>query len=107
MLENGVKNTRAILEAYTLNFLDQAILLVSTGVVMAYSLYTFSAENMPDNHLMMITIAFVIYGIFRYLYNLHVLNGEGDPSELLMTDRPMQVTVVLWGLVAMAILYLS
>lgn len=106
LAQNGVKNTRAILDDYNLLFLDNMIMIVSATTVMAYSLYTFSAPNLPPNHLMMLTIPFVMYGIFRYLYTLHVLNGGGDPSEMLLEDRPLQITVVLWGLVIVSILYL-
>ncbi len=105
MAKNGVKNTRAILEEYNLPFLDNVITIVATSTVMAYSLYTFSAPNLPPNHWMMLTIPFVIYGIFRYLYALHVLDSGGDPSEMLLEDRPLQITVVLWGFTAVGILY--
>ncbi|MFQ5577362.1 MAG: decaprenyl-phosphate phosphoribosyltransferase [Anaerolineae bacterium] len=104
---NGVKNTRATLSDYSINLLDDMIMIVAASTVMAYSLYTFSAPNLPDNHAMMLTIPFVIYGIFRYLYILHISKGNGDPSEVLLQDRPVQVTVMLWGLSAVAILYLS
>ena len=105
MAKNGVKNTRAILEEYNLPFLDNVITIVATSTVMAYSLYTFSAPNLPPNHWMMLTIPFVIYGIFRYLYALHVLDSGGDPSEMLLEDRPLQITVVLWGLAVVGVLY--
>jgi hypothetical protein len=81
------------------------IMIVATSTVMAYSLYTFSAPNLPSNHWMMLTIPFVIYGIFRYMYTLLVLNSGGDPSDTLMEDHPLQLTVVLWGLATIAILY--
>jgi len=105
LLQNGVKNTRAILDDYSLKFLDDMILVVAAATVMAYSLYTFNAPNLPGNHWMMLTIPFVLYGIFRYLYTIHILNNSGDPSEVLLQDRPIQLTVVLWGLSAIAILY--
>jgi hypothetical protein len=82
------------------------IMIVAASTVMAYSLYTFSAPNLPDNHLMMLTIPFVMYGIFRYLHILHVQKGNGDPSEVLLQDRSIQLTVGLWGLSAVIILYL-
>ena len=106
LAKNGVKNTRAILEEYNLPFLDNVITIVATSTVMAYSLYTFSAPNLPPNHWMMLTIPFVIYGIFRYLYALHVLDSGGDPTEMLMEDRPLQLTVVLWGIAIVGILYI-
>lgn len=105
LVNNSGKNTRSILAEYTIKFLDDMIIIVAASAIMAYSLYTFSAPNLPNNHWMMLTIPFVIYGIFRYLYNLHILDGNGDPSEVLLQDRPIQVTVILWGLSATAILY--
>lgn len=81
--------------------------LVSSATVMAYSLYTFSADNLPKNHAMMLTIPFVLYGIFRYLYLIHMRGEGGSPDELVLTDRPLQVTFGLWGLSAVLILYLN
>ena len=54
---------------------------------MAYSLYTFSAPNLPDNHAMMLTIPFVLYGIFRYLYLIHI-KGEGGGAANLVYPPP-------------------
>ena len=105
LAQNGIKNTRAILEHYNISYLDSMIMIVATSTVMAYSLYTFSAPNLPPNHWMMLTIPFVIYGIFRYMYTLLVLDSGGDPSDTLIEDRPLQLTVVLWGLSTIAILY--
>ncbi len=106
LLQNGVKNTRAILDDYSLKFLDDMILVVAAATIMSYSLYTFNAPNLPGAYWMMLTIPFVLYGVFRYLYTIHILNGSGDPSEVLLQDRPLQLTVVLWGLSAIVILYL-
>jgi 4-hydroxybenzoate polyprenyltransferase len=99
-------NTRAILEHYNLSFLDQMIGIVTTGTVMAYSFYTFSAAGLPENHSMMLTIPFVLYGIFRWLYVIHVQGNGGAPDEVLLQDRPLQVSLLLWGLSIVAILYI-
>jgi 4-hydroxybenzoate polyprenyltransferase len=98
---------RRVLQDYSLPFLDELINLVSTALIMAYSLYTFSAPNLPENHAMMLTIPFVLYAIFRYLYLIHIKGEGGAPDELVFTDRPLQITFVLWGLSAVAVLYLS
>ncbi len=106
LAELGNSNVvRQALEHYTLPQLDTYLTIVSASTIMAYSLYTFSAENLPENHLMMLTIPFVIYGLFRYLYLIHVRGEGGAPEELLLTDRPLQATFLLWGLVALGILY--
>ena len=106
LLADGANTHRKVLDGYTIGFLDQLIVVVSASTIMAYSLYTFSAQNLPSNHLMMLTIPFVIYGVFRYLYLIHVENAGGAPEELILTDRPLLVTIVLWGLLAVLILYL-
>ncbi len=100
-------NHRAVLEHYTLPLLDEMTSVVTSATVMAYSLYTFSAENLPKDHSMMLTIPFVIYGIFRYLYLVHVRHEGGDPSELLFRDRPLLIAILLWGLTVVAILVLE
>lgn len=106
LLAGGATAHRAILDHYTIPFLDQLIGLVTSTTIIAYSLYTFSAPNLPPNDLMMVTIPFVIYGLFRYLYLIHVRGEGGAPDELLLRDPPLLVSVVLWGLAAVAILYL-
>jgi 4-hydroxybenzoate polyprenyltransferase len=98
--------TRRVLDGYTIPFLDQLIIIVSATTIVAYSLYTFSAPNLPANHAMMLTIPFVVYGIFRYLYLLQVKLEGGAPEELLLTDRPLQIAIVLWGLTVLVIFYL-
>ena len=56
---------------------------------------------------MMLTIPFVIYGIFRYLYAIHIQGNGGAPDEVLLTDRPLQVAVGLFVLAVVVILYLA
>jgi 4-hydroxybenzoate polyprenyltransferase len=106
LLAEGANSHRKVLDGYTISFLDQLIVIVSASTIMAYSLYTFSATNLPSNHLMMLTIPLVVYGIFRYLYLIHVKNAGGAPEELILTDRPLLATLVLWGLLAVVILYI-
>ncbi|MCK6630270.1 MAG: decaprenyl-phosphate phosphoribosyltransferase [Anaerolineae bacterium] len=105
LLKEQATNTRAILDEYNLPFLDEMMAIVTAGTVMTYSFYTFSAPNLPANHLMMLTIPFVLYGIFRYLYVIHVQGNGGAPDEVLLVDRPLQISIVLFTLTAIAILY--
>ncbi|MCQ3974547.1 MAG: hypothetical protein DPW09_13985 [Anaerolineae bacterium] len=81
------------------------IAVVTTGTIITYAFYTFSASHLPANHLMMLTIPFVIYGIFRYLYVIHAQGNGGAPDEVLLTDRPLQISIALFGLTVIAILY--
>lgn len=96
---------RKVLDGYTLPLLDQYITIVSAITIIAYSLYTFSAPNLPDNHVMMLTIPIVVYGILRYLYLLQVKHRGGAPEEVFLSDHPMQFTVLVWGFAVLAIFY--
>lgn len=107
LLEDGAGSHRKVLEGYTLPLLDQYIMIVSGTTIVAYSLYTFSAPNLPENHSMMLTIPFVIYSIFRYLYLIQVKHAGGTPEEILLSDRPFQLSMILWGLAVLAVFYLS
>lgn len=106
VLLNGQATTRAILNQYNLPFLDSMMSIVTTGTIITYAFYTFSAPNLPGNHLMMLTIPFVIYGIFRYLYIIHVQGNGGAPDEVLLTDTPLQFTLALFMSSVFFILYL-
>ncbi len=105
LLNHGAGRHRRILDEYSLPLLDQLIVVVTSATIMAYSLYTFSAENLPSNHAMMLTIPFVLYGLFRYLYLMHQHNGGGSPEEALLGDRPLLLSATLWLLTAVVILY--
>lgn len=107
LLAQDANNHRRVLEGYTIALLDQLITIVSSTTIVAYSLYTFSAPNLPDNHSMMLTIPFVIYGIFRYLYLIQVEKAGGAPEDILLSDRPLQATVALWGLAVLFIFYIN
>jgi 4-hydroxybenzoate polyprenyltransferase len=107
LLAQGAASHRKVLDGYTLPLIDQYITIVSGTTIVAYALYTFSAPNLPQNHSMMLTIPFVVYGIFRYLQLIQTGNTTGSPEEVALTDRPLQVTVLLWGLAVIAIFYFS
>jgi 4-hydroxybenzoate polyprenyltransferase len=105
LLAQGAGSHRKVLEGYTLPLLDQYITIVSAATILAYSLYTFSAPNLPDNHSMMLTIPFMAYIIFRYLYIIHVSHNAGAPEEVILSDRPMQIALLLLGLAVVAVFY--
>jgi 4-hydroxybenzoate polyprenyltransferase len=107
LLADNANLSRPALEGYTLPLLDQLVIIVSTMTIMTYSLYTFSAENLPGNHAMMLTIPFVIYGIFRYLYLIQVKHSGGAPEDILFADRPLQITIALFGVSIFLIFYLG
>ena len=107
LLEQGAGSYRKVLDGYTIPLLDQYITIVSGMTIVAYSLYTFSAPNLPTNHTMMLTIPFVVYGIFRYLQLIQTGHVAGAPDEVALKDRPLQITMLLWGLAVIAVFYLS
>lgn len=102
--DNGGK-VRPVLEGYTIELLDQLINIVSGTTIVSYSLYTFSAPNLPSNHSMMLTIPFVLYGIFRYLFLIQAGEG-GAPEDIAMSDRPLQAAILLWSVGVMLVFYL-
>jgi 4-hydroxybenzoate polyprenyltransferase len=106
-LEQGAGAHRKVLDGYTLPLIDQFITIVSGTTIVTYSLYTFTAPNLPASHSMMLTIPFVVYGIFRYLQLIQTGHAAGAPDEVALKDRPLQITVLLWGLTVIAIFYLS
>ncbi|MBK7215580.1 MAG: decaprenyl-phosphate phosphoribosyltransferase [Candidatus Promineofilum sp.] len=106
LLGGEAANHRAILDDYNLDLIDRLQGIVTTSAVVSYSLYTFLAEGLPENHAMMLTIPFVLYGIFRYLYLIHIRNEGGAPEEILLRDRPFQVNLLFYGLTVFVALYL-
>jgi len=107
LLAKDASNHRKVLEGYTLPLLDQFITIVSGTTIVAYSLYTFFRPEAPSGHTLMLTIPFVVYGVFRYLYLIQVKHSGGAPEEVLLSDRPLQIAILLWGLAVLAVFYLS
>jgi 4-hydroxybenzoate polyprenyltransferase len=108
---NAVRQ-RPILGEYSVELIDRLVAVVAPTTLMAYTLYTFSGSfltnvNLPDNNSMMLTIPFVAYGLFRYLY-LGYKNDMGEsPEELLVRDPALLVTIVLWLTTAALVLGLN
>jgi 4-hydroxybenzoate polyprenyltransferase len=106
LLETAAGSHRQVLSGYSLDFLDQLLTVALSATLITYCLYTFSSPITPGNHIMMLTIPFVIYGLFRYLYLVRMDNIGGAPEEIVLKDHPMQITILLWGVTVIAILYL-
>jgi 4-hydroxybenzoate polyprenyltransferase len=104
-LQEAAVHHRANLDSYSIPLLDQIIAVVSSATVMTYSLYTFDAPNVPENHAMMLTIPFVAYAIFRYLFLIYRKDQGGSPEVLLVTDRPLLLCIVGWAATSVGILY--
>jgi 4-hydroxybenzoate polyprenyltransferase len=105
LLSENANAHRSIFDEYNLALLDDMIRMVTASTAMAYSLYTFSAPNLPGNHAMMLTIPFVLYALFRYMYLVQVKGKGGTPEDLILEDKPLLLSIGLWGLVAVALMY--
>jgi 4-hydroxybenzoate polyprenyltransferase len=106
LLADSAGRHRRILEEYNPYLLDQMIGVVTASTLMAYIIYCTSPETIDKfgTRNLVLTTPFPIYGIFRYLYLVHK-RGSGNPSEVLLTDRPIVACIVLWGLAVVAIIY--
>jgi 4-hydroxybenzoate polyprenyltransferase len=99
---------RATLSHYPPALLDQLVSVVTSATILAYALYTISPATTQHASAgrMVLTIPFVVYGVFRYLYLVYHAGRGGAPAELLIKDLPLLVNVALWGLAILLILYL-
>ena len=108
LLGEDASDHRASLAEYSPYFLDQLISIVTASTVMSYALYTLSADvhlKFPGKRLEL-TVPFVLFGIFRYLYLVHQREGGGSPTRLLFTDRVLLSVVLLWAVAVVLIIYL-
>lgn len=101
--ENAARQ-RATLSRYTAASLDQLIVITATASLIAYSLYTFTAPNLPANNAMMITIPFVAFGLFRYILLAATSEHGENPERLLIGDRALMLALLLWIASAVAVL---
>ena len=107
LLEDRATGHRAALREYSPYFLDQMISVVTASTVVAYAIYTASPEvrEKLGTDKLYLTIPFVLFGIFRYLYLVHQREEGGNPTQLLLSDQPLLLDVVLWILTASLVLY--
>jgi 4-hydroxybenzoate polyprenyltransferase len=101
VLRDEAEVYRRNLKDYSVEMLDQMMNIMVAATIIAYTMYTFFAYN---HSYMMASIPFVIYGVFRYMLLVH-RDGGGDPDTLLLSDRPLQVTLLLWLAVVMTVIY--
>jgi 4-hydroxybenzoate polyprenyltransferase len=103
LLAEEASTHRRVFDGYTVPLLDQFITIVSGTTIVAYSLYTFFRPAAPES--LMLTIPFVVYAIFRYLYLVQVKKIGGEPEEILLSDHPLQISILLWGLAILTVFY--
>jgi 4-hydroxybenzoate polyprenyltransferase len=106
-LEGEAARHRPILAEYSAGLLDQMIAVVTASTVTAYALYTMSPETVAKFHTqwLPVTLPFVLYGIFRYLYLLYRKELGGNPSEVVLNDRPLLINAVCWIAAVLVIIY--
>ena len=99
---------RSILREYTVPLLDQLIGIVTAATIVSYAIYTLTPEvtQRLGSQYMILTLPFVLYGIFRYLYLVHVLEKGGSPTKDLLTDTPLLLSIGLWTAASVALIYL-
>ena len=107
LLAGGATDHRPILEEYSPYLLDQMIGVVTSSTLIAYTMYATSADTAArlGTAKLGLTIPFVLYGIFRYLYLVHQKRGGGSPAAMLLTDRPLLGCVALWAASVIVLLY--
>lgn len=107
LLQEEAGNHRQVLEEYNPHFLDMMIAIVSASTVTSYALYTTSEETVQRFHTrgLLLTLPFVLYGIFRYLYLIYHKDRGGDPVETALADPPTIINLVLWAATVVVILY--
>ncbi|GAW93994.1 decaprenyl-phosphate phosphoribosyltransferase [Calderihabitans maritimus] len=101
LLQDEKEEHRPVLGEYSTHLLDQLISIVTAATIMAYALYTFTSDKPVE---LMFTIPFVIYGMFRYLYLVHIRNQGGSPERILLEDKHILLTVILYGVSVIIIL---
>jgi 4-hydroxybenzoate polyprenyltransferase len=104
MLSDASKH-RKILDEYSVPLIDEMMSVVTASTVIAYSLYTFTSATAARHQYLMLTIPFVLYGIFRYLYLIHKKNLGGNPEYIFLKDMPMIVNILLWVAANVVIVY--
>jgi len=107
LLKDSAENHRSVLVFYTIEYLDQLLLIVAGGALITFTIYTCSPEVISRLHTdkLYLSLPFVIYGLFRYLYLVRY-HGEGsDPSKVLLSDKPIVLCVLLWALTNIGIIY--
>jgi 4-hydroxybenzoate polyprenyltransferase len=107
LLADGAMSHRPALQEYSPYLLDQMISVVTASTLVAYAIYTVSPDTIAKFHTnkLGLTLPFPLYGIFRYLYLVHQKEGGGNPSEMLLTDRPLLICVALWAATVAVIVY--
>jgi 4-hydroxybenzoate polyprenyltransferase len=109
LLEENAVTHRAILKEYTPSFIDGMIAAVTGSTIIAYALYTIDpkVQEKLGTIFLPLSIPFVLYGIFRYLYLVHQKSAGGSPDVDIIKDKPMLLNIILWIITIIIIVYLK
>ncbi len=105
LLEAKAGAHRQVLDGYSTSLLNQYLVVILSSILITYCMYTFNAHPDLSNQWMMLTIPLVLYGVFRYMHLIQTGTKASAPEDLLLGDRPLQVTILLWGLAVVALIY--
>ena len=98
---------RSVLSNYAGPFIGQLISISATTALVSYALYAVEADNLPDNHTMLLTVPFVAFGLFRYLYLLHTNPEAESPEQLISRDFPLLASTLCWIIASALVLFLN
>lgn len=97
-LAEEARNHRQTLQQYNAPFLDQLISIILGSLIVSYALYSITSPTAIKHPALVATLPFVMYGVFRYLYLIHMEHKGGSPETILLEDRPMQINLLFWFL---------
>lgn len=96
-LGKDAANHREILEEYSIPLLDEMMGIATAASIIGYSIYSVSERTLElVSTRLWLTIPFVTYGVFRYLYLIHIKGHGGSPDRLLLSDKPLLINILLW-----------
>ena len=106
-LESTAANHRPVLEHYSPVFLDQMIAIVTSATLVCYILYTVDRRTAEvfHTHLLVLTVPFVLYGLFRYLYLLYHRQRGDSPTTTILLDPAFLLNAILWAGACVAVIY--
>ena len=105
LVDGDTGDTRPALRHYTAPFLDMVITAITAATIVAYTAYTLVSPAGRSQPLLVATVPFVIYGLMRYLFIMHARDAGGSPDDVLVTDKPLLVDMLLWVTVVVIVLY--
>jgi len=107
LLDDAALDHRPVLDEYSVPFVDALMVILAATTLLTYTIYTCAPEVVDrfQTDKLYVTLPFVVYGLFRYLYLVHHMEGGGDPSKTLFRDAPILATVTLWGITCIGIIY--